>query len=121
MPGIVRYYGTSAADTNQTVSAPGSGIGDGTATNIRLRVRAVFVAYSAAPTQTGVIITLDSGLGAGYDTVLLTGTANARYTYWTPSDGGDLPIFNDDQIDVLAPQAGGTITSSVSIYCEVPV
>ena len=105
---IVRYSGKSAADTAQTVS---------TVPGVKLRVKHVTVSYSAAPTQTGVIITLNSGIAASYDDVLSTGTANVRYTYWTPDN--DLWLQADDQLDVLCPSAGGVVTSSATIVCEV--
>ena len=104
----VKYFDTSAANTAQTVS---------TITGAKLRIRYVTVAYSAAPTQTGVIIALNSGSGADYDTTLFTGAANVQDTFWQPDH--DLPIEFDDQLDVTAPAAGGAITSSVVIYCEV--
>lgn len=105
---IARYIGTSAANTAQTVS---------TSTGVKLRVRYVLVAYSAAPTQTGVTINLDSGSGADYDTNLFTGSANTRYTFWQPDH--ELVLDSTDQLDVTAPAAGGAITSSVTIMCEV--
>lgn len=99
----------SAADTAQTCSTPDDG-------RIR-KVLSVFVAYSAAPTQTGVIITLNSSIAAAYDTPLFTGTANVRNTYWVPDH--DLILGPGDVLDVLAPAAGGVITSAVIINCEV--
>jgi len=85
-------------------------------TSIPLRVVAVNVAYSAAPTQAGVAIKLDSGAGAGYDTTLNTGSANAQYTSYVPA--GDLVIGKDDGLVVTAPAGGAGITASVSIYLE---
>ena len=108
MANFVRNVGTSAANTAQTVSTVTG--------NVRSLV-AVHVAYSAAPTQTGVTVTLNSGAGAGYDTLLSTGTANARYTTYIPAV--PLPLLADDVVDVVAPAAGGTVTSAVSIYTEI--
>ena len=108
MANYVQFAGTSAANTAQTVS---------TGTGTRYKVRWITVAYSAAPTQTGVTIALDSSQGAAYDTDLYTGSANVRYTFWQPDD--DFPILGTDQIDVTAPAAGGAITSSIVIMCEV--
>lgn len=104
--------GTSAANTLQTVSTPIP-----TPSN-RKRVKWVMVAYSAAPTQAGVTITLNANEGSAYDTLLVTGTANARYTFWQPTGGG-LDIAPGDAIDVAAPAGGGVITSSV-IICYGP-
>lgn len=104
--GIVRLaVGTSAADTAQTVS-----------TTVGRHVRILFITakYSAAPTQTGVTVTLNSGAGAGYDTLLTTGTANTQNTVYFPSE--PLVLADDDTLDVTAPAAGGVITSSVAIY-----
>jgi hypothetical protein len=70
--------------------------------------------YSAAPTQAGVTVTLDSGAGAAYDVVLNTGSANAQTTVWQPS--APVPFFADDAIVVTAPAGGAVITASVTIY-----
>lgn len=108
MPSGVRTVGTSAANTAQTVSVPAGR---------ERRLLYVTVAYSAAPTQSGVTVTLNSGAGAGYDTLLTTGSANARYTTYIPA----VPLWlnSDDAVDVVAPAAGGSITSSISIYTEI--
>ena len=81
------------------------------------RLIGAFAVYSAAPTQTGVIIEIDSRLGAGGDFPLLTGTANARYTSYIPTD--DLILPDDDAIRVTAPAGGVGITSTVYILTEV--
>lgn len=112
--GTERTNGTSTANAAQTVSAGGSVLGAND--NVRRKVLYILVAYSAAPTQTGVIITVNAGEGPTYDTVLLTGTANVRYTYWYPSS--TLVLMGDDSVDVVAPAAGGVITSSIRIVCE---
>ena len=103
---MIRTVGTSAANTAQTVSTAN-------VSSVQELVM-VTVAYSAAPTQTGVVITLNSGAGAGYDVALSTGSANVQDTAYLPS----APIFinADDVIDCLAPAAGGAITSAVAIY-----
>lgn len=89
----------------------------GTASSAAGEVRqlvGVMVRYSASPTQAGVTVTLNSGAGAAYDTVLSTGSANAQNTVYLPS----APVFvaADDAIDVSAPAGGGVITSSIAIY-----
>lgn len=106
----VRYSGTGTADQTDTLSSgvPGKGYGQ--------KVKYVTVAYSAAPTQAGVTIALDSGLGAAFDTTLFTGDANARYTFWQPDE--EMPLHGDDRIIVTAPQAGGVITASIVIVLE---
>jgi hypothetical protein len=80
------------------------------------RLVQVIVAYSAAPTQTGVVTSIDSGAGAGYDATLNTGTANARYTVYNP--GGDLVLGSDDSLIVTCPAGGAGITASVTVYTE---
>lgn len=106
MSALVRTVGTGTANAITAVSTP-------TAT-APFQLVAVAVAYSGSPTQAGVTVTLNSGAGAGYDTLISTGTANARYTWYQPA----APMFlsTDDVIDVSAPAGGGSLTSSVSIY-----
>ncbi len=72
------------------------------------------VHYSAVPVQGGVTATLNSAKGAAFDTLMAAGAANAQDTLIWP--GGPTPIFPDDTLDVLAPAAGGAITSAVSVY-----
>lgn len=103
---LVIFSQTSAGNTAQTCSTDGSQ---------PYRVLFATVKYSAAPTQTGVIVTLNSGVGAGYDTALQTGAADVQATFFQPTT--DLILHGDDVLDVLAPAAGGVITSSVAIYC----
>jgi len=103
-----RTVGTSAVNTAQTVSTP---------TGAVRRLLQVLVAYSNTPTHSGVTVTLNSGAGSAYDTVLHTGSANARYTAYVPS--GEVILLADDVVDVTAPAGGSGITSSVSIYTEV--
>lgn len=104
---IERLSEASAADTAKSLSTP---VG-----KVRRLVFAT-VEYSAAPTQAGVTVELDSGAGSAYDTTLLTGTANAQSTTHIPSD--DLIICDDDIIKVTAPAGGGVITSQIAIYTE---
>lgn len=112
MPGRVvtlkRFSGQSDAGEAVTVS---------TTTGLKMRLSHVLVAYSGSPTHSGVTVTLNSGLGAAYDALMHTGSSNARYTSYVPST--ELLIAEDDQIDVLAPDGGGSLVSSVAIYCEV--
>ncbi len=111
--GLERTSGISTANNPVTVSAGGgaAGANDG----VRRRVKYVTVAYSAAPTQTGVTMTVNSGVGAGYDTLIIGGSANIRYTYYEPEN---LVLLGDDTLDVIAPAAGGVITASIVIVCE---
>ena len=104
---VNRFVETGSANTELVTSAGSGGVH---------RLICVTVSYSAAPTQTGVIVELDSGAGAGYDAQLAVGTANARYTVYIPD--AELIIGNDDAVRVTAPAAGGTITASIAVYLE---
>lgn len=75
------------------------------------------VKYSAAPTQSGVTVEIDSGTGAAYDALLNTGSANALHTVYLPAK--DIELQDDDVIKVSAPAAGGVITSTISITTEL--
>lgn len=103
---ITRHVETGSANTLLTSSV---------ALNVPGRVVLVTVAYSAAPTQAGVTTTLDSGAGAGYDTTLNTGSANARYTVYAPEN---LVLGDDDALSVAAPAGGVGITASIAVYTE---
>lgn len=115
---ILRYRrisNESAANTALTVTTATISPGQG------LRLLYVTVSYSAVPVQTGIIITHDSGIGAAHDIELFGGAANAQTALFFPGDGtlsGDHIILDDDVISVLAPAAGGVITSAIAIYVE---
>ena len=102
---LIRDVATSAANE--------AGAASSAAGEVRQLVM-VTVKYSAAPTQAGTTVTLNSGAGAGYDAVLNTGSANAQTTVYVPT--APLFIAADDAIDVAAPAGGGVITSSIAIY-----
>lgn len=104
---VMRIAQTSAAATALTLAVPG---GPGR------RLLQVTVAYSAAPTQAGVSAALNSGAGAGYDSTLNTGSANAQFTNYMPD--GEVFIGNDDSLDVTAPSGGGVITAAIAVYVE---
>ena len=104
---LERHSDASAGDTALTLSTP---------SGQPRRVLSVTVKYSAAPTQTGVAATLNSGVGAAYDTVLDTQAANLQNNFWQPSE--PLILMGDDVLDVLAPAAGGVITSQITINTE---
>lgn len=103
--GVKRHYGTSAANQSDTLS-----------TEVVQRMQELIyvgVRYSAAPTQTGVLVDIDSGISSSFDTRLSTGTANAQNNTYAPSV--PVPLFPGDQIIVTAPAAGGVITGSIVI------
>lgn len=107
---LKRFAGATSGANGIGTADTSAGLGK------KWRLSHVTAAYSGNPTQTGVTVTLNSGAGAAFDTVLNTGTANARYTTFIPSS--PLYFAEDDQIDVSAPAGGGSLTSSVAIYCE---
>lgn len=104
-----RTSGQSDADTSKSVSTSGN--------SVRELVQ-VLVTYSASPTYTGSNLTVevDSGLGTAYDGVLQSGTSNARYFQYTPSNRP--VIFADDEVKVTAPGGGGVITSTITIITK---
>lgn len=86
---------------------------------IKRRLLQVLVKYSAAPTQAGASIVLDSGAGAEYDTILKTGSANAQHSVFIPEN--DVYLMEDDAVKVTAPSGGpaataasGTVTSTAN-------
>lgn len=98
---------TSAANTTQTVSTtPG---------RLKKLVQ-VTVKYSAAPTHSGITVTLNSGGGAAYDAELTASAANDQDFVYVPNP--PITITQDDQVDVSAPAGGAGITSSVVIEVE---
>jgi hypothetical protein len=103
-----RLTEASAANTALSVSTPA---------DVPVRLLFATVRYSAAPTQTGVTVDLDSGVAAAYDTTLFTGTANAQNTAYLPD--GEVRIDATDAIKVTAPAGGAGITSQISLYVEL--
>lgn len=104
---LVRATEAGLANTSLTVTVP---------IVAPSRLSHVTAKYSAAPTQAGVTITLDSGAGAAYDAVLLTGSANAQTTVLIPTD--DLLLSAGDAIVVVTPAGGGVLTAAVAVYIE---
>lgn len=105
---IEKLTNQSAANTALSLTTP---------TGKRRRYLFSTVKYSAAPTQGGVTVEVDNGVAAAYDTILNTGTANARDNAHFPD--GKLELGDNDAIKVTAPAAGGAITSSITIWTEV--
>ncbi len=108
--GILRYYGTGTAnqaDTLSTAVVPKGG---------SWRLLYTTCTYSAAPTQAGVLVEIDSGLGAAYDSSLFLHTANGQSNYFEPDE--DVWLLPGDAIRVSAPAAGGTITAAIAIVLE---
>lgn len=107
---VQRWSGTGTA--NQTDTLTGTAIGRGFVE----RLAYVTVRYSAAPTQAGVTVSLDSGLGSSFDATLHTGSANAQETVYLPD--GNVYLLPDDAVLVSAPAGGGGITASIAIVTE---
>lgn len=109
--GLTKHFDTSAADTTLvlTTAAPPK--------RQSQRLLWISVVYSATPVQTGVIIEIDSGLGAGFDILLLTGAANVEQTFFNL---GLVPLLLDenDQIKVTAPEGGGVITATIVVAIQ---
>lgn len=77
----------------------------------------VTVKYSAVVTV-NVTITLNSGAGAAWDTILQTIVLTAAQDgVWIPD--ADIEIGDDDVIDVLAPAGGVGITAAIAIFTEI--
>ena len=115
---LVRYTQQSGANAalNAAIPAPGA----------NWRLVSASVAYSAAPTQTGVILSTVSGAGSAFDTQLQKGAANAQFTNFpdnatadAAADAGSPLYGGDDALNVNAPAGGAAITSAASIYIEV--
>lgn len=107
---LKKFAGTTSGANGIGTANTNAGLGK------KWRLVSVMTAYSGAPTQAGVTVTLNSGLGAAFDTVLHAGSANARYNTFIPSS--EFIFGPEDQIDVSAPAGGGSLTSSSVIYCE---
>lgn len=105
---ITQTYGTSAANSADTLTGDIVGL---------RRLKYVTCAYSAAPTQAGVVISIVSGLGAAYSAPLQTGSANAQYTSYVPGENV-IYLLPGDAVKVAAPAGGGVITSSIVIVTE---
>ena len=102
-----RFSDESAANSIITVTTP---VG-----RVR-RILYVTVVYSTSVTE-AVTVTLNSGAGANWDTLLQTIVLTAATDgVWIPD--GDLFITDDDVLVVTAPAAGGSDTAAIAIYTE---
>ena len=102
-----RHSDESSSGANLTVSTPEG--------NTR-RILFVTVKYTAVATV-NVTITLNSGAGAAWDTILKTiAISSDTEGVWIPDT--DIVISADDTIDVFAPLLAAQ-TSAVAIYSEV--
>ena len=106
---LKRFSGKSGANGILSVS---------TLSGKKYVVHQVIISYSATPVQAGVTVNHDSGLGSDYDAVLLTGSANARYTIFPVDLTKPFIVMEDDNLVVTAPAGGGVITSAITILAE---
>ena len=103
-----RHTEQSGANAAKTTSTP---------TGKTRKILWATVKYSADVTQ-NVTVTLNSGTGTAWDTLLGTIVlTSAQAGFWIPET--PLTIIDDDVIDVVAPAGGAGITSAVAIYSEV--
>ena len=103
-----RYTEQSGANAAKTTSTP---------TGQTRTILWATVKYSAPVTQK-VTITLNSGAGEAWDTLLGTIVlTDARSGFWIPDH--PLTIIDDDAIDLVAPAGGAGITSAAAIYSGV--
>jgi hypothetical protein len=109
MKSLKIFSGKGTANTELSVS---------TEIGSRYLVHQVVVSYSANPTQAGVTVNLDSGLGSDYDAVLMTGDANARYTIFPEKLLKPFIVMEGDLLTITAPAGGAEITSAISILAE---
>lgn len=105
-----RFSGTSTSNQADTMTS--------TACPERSAQKLLYVTctYSAAPTQAGVTVEIDSGAGTGFDATLSTGAANIQDTVWLPES--EVWIVPGDAIRVSAPAGGAGITSNIVIALD---
>lgn len=105
---IDRDSDQSGADAELTLS---------TASGRVRRILFVTVKYSGSVTK-NVTITLNSGAGSNWDTLLQTIALSAATDgVWIPDEETDLA--DDDVIDVVAPAGGVGVTAAVAVYTKV--
>lgn len=113
---VIQFYGTSAAASADTFTTPQVEEGGD------WKLIEVDVVYSNTPTFTGTALTItkDSALGAGYDTLLSSGTDNSRYTVYLPT--GDIRLLGRkvgtqaaDGLVIAVPSGGGALTAAVCV------
>ena len=99
----------SAANQSLTVT---------TATGLKRRILYATIKYSS-PVSVTATVTLLSGLGVAWNTVLASPAFSANTdAFWAPPHS-EFVIGPNDQIQVVAPAGGGGITSAIAIYSEI--
>ncbi len=105
---VERHSDLSAANTALTVTVVSGSV---------RKILFVTVKWSASVTK-NVVITLKSGLGSAYDTILQTiALAPGTDGVWLPDS--DVIVADDDSIEAVSDAGGGAITAAVTIYTEV--
>lgn len=83
----------------------------------KAKLVAVFATYDVAMSG-NVVVTLESGAGDNFDTILATIVLVAqRYGVYLP-DGGPLELAEGDIVKVVADAGGATSTASVLIHLD---
>lgn len=106
---IITYYGTGASNTDATLTTTA------VVAHKTQRVLWASAVYSGSATQTGVTFTIDSARGSGYDTLLTTGSADARTSVYLPD--GEILLQPGDSLAVTA-LAGGAVTAAIQVVVE---
>lgn len=104
------FYGTGGANADATLTT------DAITGDHSYRVSFATATYSGSPTQAGVTFGIDSGLGAGYDATISTGSANVKHTALTPS--GDIILGNGDAFTMTALAGGSGQTAALVVVLE---
>lgn len=110
---VYRYYGASADNSADTLTTPAI-------TGKAHRLANVTIAYtgSSTYTATGLTITIDSALGATYDTVIFTGSVdNATSVHFVAGDQV-VPLLPGDAIKVTVPAGGSGKVASIQVNIE---
>ena len=107
---VLSFYGTSTANQADTLTSPIVPTGGSQ------RVLYVSCNYSAAPTQAGVLIEIDSALGATYDSELFLHPANGQRNFFVGDP--EVWLLPGDAVRVSAPAGGGVITAAIEIVLE---
>lgn len=105
---IHRDSDQSAADTILTLSTPAS--------SAARRIVMVTAKYSGSVTK-NIVVTLNSGAGAAWDTILATIAISAGTDgTWIPDEA--VYLMADDTLDAVADAGGGAVASALTIYTE---
>ena len=103
---VFRATDEGLADTQLTASV--------SPTQIRANIFFITIKYSEKVKE-DVTITLNSGAGAAYDTLLETiSLSQETDAVWIPDN--EIFIMDDDALDIVAPAGGAGITCAIAVY-----